>query len=40
MEHYLGNDRLLAVMIGGILLCTAGLVCALIVKENAAPKEL
>lgn len=40
MEHYLGNDRLLAVMIGGMLLCTAGVVCALIVKENTAPKEL
>ena len=38
MEHYLGNDRLLAVMIGGILLCTAAVVCAVIVKENAAPK--
>jgi maltose/moltooligosaccharide transporter len=39
MEHYLGNDRLLAVMIGGILLCTAGIVCALIVKENASPEK-
>jgi maltose/moltooligosaccharide transporter len=39
MEHYLGNDRLLAVMIGGILLCTAGIVCALIVKENATPNR-
>jgi maltose/moltooligosaccharide transporter len=37
MEKYLGNDRLLAVMIGGMLLCTAGIVCALIVKENASP---
>lgn len=36
MEHYLGNDRLLAVFIGGCLLCTAGIVCALIVKENAS----
>jgi maltose/moltooligosaccharide transporter len=34
MENYLGNDRLQAVMIGGLLLCTAGIVCALIVKEN------
>jgi maltose/moltooligosaccharide transporter len=34
MEKYLGNDRLQAVMIGGLLLCTAGIVCALIVKEN------
>ncbi|MFN7274462.1 MAG: MFS transporter, partial [Bacteroidota bacterium] len=39
MENYLGNDRLLAVMIGGILLCTAGVVCALIVKENASPEK-
>lgn len=36
MEHYLGNDRLLAVFIGGCLLCTAGIVCALIVKENTS----
>jgi len=34
MQNYLGNDRLQAVLIGGLLLCTAGIVCALIVKEN------
>lgn len=33
MENYLHNDRLTAVLIGGVLLCTAGIVCALIVKE-------
>jgi maltose/moltooligosaccharide transporter len=34
MSNYLGNDRLLAVMIGGCLLLLAGIVCALIVKEK------
>ena len=34
MSNYLGNDRLLAVMIGGCLLVLAGIVCALIVKEE------
>ncbi len=34
MENYLGNDRLLAVLIGGILLCTAALACALLVKDQ------
>ena len=34
MEHLLHNNRLLAVEIGGCLLCIAGLVCALVVKEN------
>jgi maltose/moltooligosaccharide transporter len=34
MSAYLGNDRLLAVMIGGMLLLAAGIVCALIVKEK------
>jgi maltose/moltooligosaccharide transporter len=37
MQNYLGNDRLQAVLIGGLLLCTAGIVCALIVKENKPP---
>ena len=32
-EHFLNSDRLTAVLIGGVLLCTAGIVCALIVKE-------
>lgn len=34
MDNFLHNDRLAAVLIGGCLLCTAGVVCALIVKEN------
>ncbi|TMI62889.1 MAG: SLC45 family MFS transporter [Bacteroidetes bacterium] len=34
MENFLHNDRLTAVLIGGILLCTAGIVCSLIVKES------
>ena len=34
MSGFLGNDRLLAVMIGGCLLVLAGIVCALIVKEE------
>lgn len=34
MENYLHNDRLLAVLIGGILLCTAALACALLVKDQ------
>jgi maltose/moltooligosaccharide transporter len=35
MENYLGNDRLLAVLIGGVLLCSAALVCALFVRESS-----
>lgn len=38
MSNYLHNDRLLAVLIGGVLLCTAGLICALIVKESKTEK--
>jgi len=34
MTNYLNNDRLVAVMIGGFLLITAGILCALIVKEE------
>ena len=34
MENFLHNDRLLAVQLGGCLLITAGIVCALIVKEK------
>lgn len=34
MVHFLHNDRLLAVQIGGCLLCLAAVACALIVKEN------
>jgi maltose/moltooligosaccharide transporter len=34
MSTYLNNDRLIAVLIGGCLLILAGLVCALIIKEE------
>ena len=34
MENYLGNDRLVAVLIGGLLLCSAALVCALFVHDT------
>lgn len=34
MQNYLNNDRLLAVLIGGVLLITAGLICLVIVKEE------
>jgi len=34
MENFLNNDRLVAVTIGGILLIFAGIICALIVKEE------
>ncbi len=34
MENVLHNDRLLAVQIGGCLLCLAAVACAVIVKEN------
>ena len=34
MENFLNNDRLMAVTIGGILLIVAGIICALIVKEE------
>jgi maltose/moltooligosaccharide transporter len=34
MSAYLNNDRLTAVFIGGVLLMIAGLVCAIIIKEE------
>jgi maltose/moltooligosaccharide transporter len=34
MENFLNNDRLVAVTIGGLLLISAGIICALIVKEE------
>jgi maltose/moltooligosaccharide transporter len=34
MSAYLNNDRLMAVLIGGILLLVAGIVCAIIIKEE------
>lgn len=37
-EKFLHSDRLLAVLVGGVLLCTAGIVCALIVKEKMQKK--
>lgn len=36
MENVLHNDRLLAVQIGGCLLCLAAITCAIIVKDNKA----
>ncbi len=38
MENFLHNDWLAAVLIGGVLLCTAGIVCAIIVKESKTNK--
>lgn len=40
MENFLHNDRLLAVLIGGLLLCTAAVVCAMIVKEKSSTPEV
>lgn len=34
MNDFLNNDRLMAVLIGGVLLIIAGLICALLVKEE------
>jgi maltose/moltooligosaccharide transporter len=34
MSTYLNNDRLMAVLIGGVLLLLAGIVCAVIIKEE------
>ena len=34
MSTYLNNDRLMAVLIGGVLLLLAGIVCAIIIKEE------
>jgi maltose/moltooligosaccharide transporter len=31
--NFLNSDRLTAVLVGGVLLCIAGVICALIVKE-------
>jgi maltose/moltooligosaccharide transporter len=39
MSNYLHNDRLMAVQIGGILLCLAAITCALIVKESGDKKS-
>ncbi len=36
MNDFLNSDRLLAVLIGGVLLIIAGLICALLVKEENA----
>ncbi len=38
-ERFLHSDRLLAVLIGGVLLCTAGILCALIVKDSTSKKQ-
>lgn len=40
MSNYLHNDRLMAVQIGGILLCIAAVICALIVKESSDKKNI
>jgi len=40
MSNFLHNDRLLAVQIGGILLCLAAVVCIFIVKENNDSKTV
>jgi maltose/moltooligosaccharide transporter len=39
MTHYLNNDRLLAVLIGGLLLIFASIVCILIIKEEKPQNE-
>lgn len=39
MEHYLHNDRLLAVQIGGVLLLLAAIVCAFVVQEESNDKQ-
>ncbi|MEN9549797.1 MAG: hypothetical protein RIR12_2388 [Bacteroidota bacterium] len=36
--QFLSSDRLNAVLVGGLLLCTAAVVCALIIKENKSDK--
>ncbi len=40
MENVLHNDRLLAVQIGGCLLCLAAIACAVIVKENKTTESI
>lgn len=37
-KNFLNSDRLAAVLVGGVLLCIAGIVCALIVKESKTNK--
>ena len=37
--NFLNSDRLTAVLVGGVLLCTAGIICAFIVKEPKPVKE-
>jgi maltose/moltooligosaccharide transporter len=34
MSHYLHNDLLMAVQIGGVLLLLAAIVCSIIIKEE------
>jgi maltose/moltooligosaccharide transporter len=36
--NFLNSDRLTAVLVGGVLLCAAALVCTLIIKENKSNK--
>lgn len=40
MSGFLHNDRLMAVLIGGVLLCIAAVVCAIIVKESKTNNQL
>jgi maltose/moltooligosaccharide transporter len=39
MTNYLDNNRLLAVLIGGLLLIFASIVCILIIKEEKPQNE-
>ncbi|ULQ57578.1 MFS transporter [Flavihumibacter rivuli] len=39
MSTFLNNDRLVAVLIGGILLCIAAIACILVVKEERDDKK-
>jgi maltose/moltooligosaccharide transporter len=36
--RFLNSDRLTAVLVGGVLLCIAAIICALIIKENKSDK--
>lgn len=40
MTNFLNNDRLAAVLIGGVLLCLAAVACLLLVKETADDKRI
>jgi maltose/moltooligosaccharide transporter len=40
MSHFLNNDRMVAVQIGGGLMILAGLLCNFIVKENKSDEDI